>query len=263
MRLRAPSLAVAVAAVVALAGPASASDPGDYGTIAHRGYTITSTENSLKAVTTAAESGATAAEVDIRLTADRAMIVMHDRSLLRTTNCGGKVHARTLASIRNNCRLNDGSRIPTAASMLRHANTESLSLLLEIKRDPLDRWTPERFMRLAELAAQAGMQDRTMLLSFSELLMNMARASVPGWDTVWIATEPTTVVEAQANGDHLAIDTTDLTPGLVEQAQAVGMRVYGLVSDDPDEWRVYDEQGFDGVLVDLLREYVAVYGTTT
>jgi glycerophosphoryl diester phosphodiesterase len=56
--------------------------------------------------------GADGIELDVELTADGALIVMHDDTLDRTTTCTGCVSHRTLAEIQE-CRLLDGEGTPT------------------------------------------------------------------------------------------------------------------------------------------------------
>jgi glycerophosphoryl diester phosphodiesterase len=68
--------------------------------IAHRGASGVAPENTLAAFEEAERAGADAFELDIRLTADDAPVVLHDPTLERTTNGAGPVRARTLAEVR-------------------------------------------------------------------------------------------------------------------------------------------------------------------
>lgn len=69
-------------------------------------------ENSLSSFRAAIDLGADGIELDVELTADGQLVVMHDATLDRTTNCTGCVSAFTLAELRQ-CRLLDGNGIPT------------------------------------------------------------------------------------------------------------------------------------------------------
>ena len=53
---------------------------------AHRGDVVNYPENSLEAILSAIMLGADAVEIDIRLTKDNVMVLMHDETLLRTTD---------------------------------------------------------------------------------------------------------------------------------------------------------------------------------
>ena len=57
--------------------------------IAHRGDSINAPENTLPAFELAIEAGATAVEMDLRCTADGHVVVLHDKSIDRTTDGTG------------------------------------------------------------------------------------------------------------------------------------------------------------------------------
>lgn len=67
--------------------------------IAHRGASGSAPENSLPAFRLAAELGADAFELDVRLTADRVPVLLHDRTLDRTTDRTGPLRALTLEQL--------------------------------------------------------------------------------------------------------------------------------------------------------------------
>lgn len=68
--------------------------------IAHRGASAAAPENTLPAFELAAAQGADAFELDVRLTADGAAVVIHDATLDRTTDGAGPVRALALAELR-------------------------------------------------------------------------------------------------------------------------------------------------------------------
>jgi glycerophosphoryl diester phosphodiesterase len=68
--------------------------------IAHRGASASAPENTLPAFELAAQQGADAFELDVRLTRDGAAVVIHDDTIDRTTDLTGPVRARTLAELR-------------------------------------------------------------------------------------------------------------------------------------------------------------------
>jgi glycerophosphoryl diester phosphodiesterase len=68
--------------------------------IAHRGASAYAPENTLAAFQLAAEQGADAIELDVDLTRDGHVVVMHDATIERTTNGHGRVHDLALDEIR-------------------------------------------------------------------------------------------------------------------------------------------------------------------
>ena len=68
--------------------------------IAHRGDSTNAPENTLSAFESAIEAGASAVELDIRCTADGHVVVMHDRTVDRTTDGEGAVGRLSLEQVR-------------------------------------------------------------------------------------------------------------------------------------------------------------------
>src|SRR4051812_16937336 len=75
-------------------------DPGVHPVIAHRGTAAAAPENTLVAFARAEEEGADAFELDVRLSADGAAVVIHDSTLERTTDGKGLVRAQSLVDLR-------------------------------------------------------------------------------------------------------------------------------------------------------------------
>ena len=69
--------------------------------IGHRGLSATYPENTLMSFAAALAAGADGIEGDLHLTADGEIVLMHDDTLDRTTNCTGRVDSHTLAQLAN------------------------------------------------------------------------------------------------------------------------------------------------------------------
>ena len=82
-------------------------DPGRRLVIAHRGASAFAPENTLEAFRLAAEQGADAFELDVRLSRDGEAIVLHDPMLDRTTSASGPAGALAAAEL---LRLDAGYR---------------------------------------------------------------------------------------------------------------------------------------------------------
>ena len=105
---------------------------------AHRGAHLDFPENSLPAIREAIRIGIDVAEIDVRFTKDRHMVLMHDKSINRTTNGKGLVADFSFDEIRK-FRLKQKNtitdeRIPTLEEALLIAKGKIL-LDLDIKQD--------------------------------------------------------------------------------------------------------------------------------
>lgn len=83
--------------------------------IGHRGAKGAAPENSIEAMLHALDQGADGIEFDVRITRDKAPIIVHDRTLRATHNINKKIHQLTLTELNE---LIPGHTIPTLADVL-------------------------------------------------------------------------------------------------------------------------------------------------
>jgi glycerophosphoryl diester phosphodiesterase len=101
--------------------------------IAHRTCPRDAPENSIAGILQAAELGADVVEVDVRLTADGVPILMHDRTVRRTTGVRKRTASITDAD-RSRLRLVNGETVPTLAEALA-ALPVGLRMAIEVKAE--------------------------------------------------------------------------------------------------------------------------------
>lgn len=94
--------------------------------VAHRGDWRNFPENSLEAIDNAIKMGVDIVELDVKKTKDGELILMHDRTLDRTTTGKGLVSENTLSDIRklnlrNGCNIRTIHKVPTLEEALLHA----------------------------------------------------------------------------------------------------------------------------------------------
>lgn len=80
--------------------------------VAHRGDWRNAPENSLQAIQNCIDMGVDMVEIDVRETKDGHLVLMHDKTIDRTTNGKGFVKDWTLDSLRT-LQLKDGLGVPT------------------------------------------------------------------------------------------------------------------------------------------------------
>ena len=116
--------------------------------IAHRGGIVSEVpENTLAAFREAINQGADAIEIDLRGTKDGEIVIIHDKTVDRTTNGQGRVLDQTLAELKK-LDASHGEQIPTYEEVLQLVSGTGVTLLLDIKKSPeLDK---ARVVRLTE-----------------------------------------------------------------------------------------------------------------
>ncbi|MBC9873240.1 glycerophosphodiester phosphodiesterase family protein [Macrococcoides bohemicum] len=106
--------------------------------IGHRGYAALYPENTMLSFKKAYEHGADGIELDIHMSVDKEIIVIHDPSLNRTTNQKGRVNQLTLDDIKN-ARIKNGlfkitdEQVPTLKEVMDWIITTDMTLNIEIK----------------------------------------------------------------------------------------------------------------------------------
>lgn len=99
--------------------------------IAHRGASAYEPENTLRAFARAVEMGATMLELDVHLSRDGSLVVIHDPELSRTTNGSGLVSDLPLAEIQR-FDAGYGEHVPTLAEVIEQVRGRA-QLYIELK----------------------------------------------------------------------------------------------------------------------------------
>lgn len=155
--------------------------------IGHRGAALHAPENTLAGLREAARLGCRWAEIDVRLTADDGLVLMHDPSVDRTTTAAGRVRELPLAEIAGmdaGARFGAafaGERVPTLAEAIGVAHALALRLDIELKCDPGDSAAAAAaLVREIDRAWQA--DEPPLISSFDHaalLAVRAARADLP------------------------------------------------------------------------------------
>ena len=138
---------------------------------AHRGASAYAPENTMSAFHEAARRYADGIELDVQMTKDGVIVVMHDEDVSRTTNSQGLVREKTLKEIKDldagglYSRLYVGEKVPTLEEVLTFLQGNSLRLNIEIKT--CSAWyDKELTRRTVSLVQQSGIKDRVIFSSF-------------------------------------------------------------------------------------------------
>jgi glycerophosphoryl diester phosphodiesterase len=139
-------------------------------TVAHRGATTSQlAEGTLPAYQYAVKNHADLLDADVRWTKDGSdpdnlgtMVILHDATLDRTTNCTGAVSSWLWSAIRDRCRTDIGDqKLMRLVDLLKHGNSVGKSFALEIKTSPITDAQAKQFWNAiknsrVQLAAMSG-----------------------------------------------------------------------------------------------------------
>ncbi|MGQ0468187.1 MAG: glycerophosphodiester phosphodiesterase [Sporichthyaceae bacterium] len=164
---------LATGSAVALGAPAAHAADGPE-LIAHRGGMdwSTYTENGTKAVENAFKSGADSVEIDVQWTKDGRTVVMHDKTMNRTTNCSGTVTTMNYSKYRD-CKLEDGSGAPNIYDVLKIVDQYKGHVFLHVR----ELTTATKAKKLVEAMEHYGLnnRDRATVISTNKSYLEMAK----------------------------------------------------------------------------------------
>jgi glycerophosphoryl diester phosphodiesterase len=220
--------------------------------IAHRGASRAERENTLVAYRRAAEMGADAVELDVRRTADGALVVHHDPKL-----ADGRIICSTEAADLPDHVPHLGAALDACAGMW---------VNLEIKNDPsepdfdaTDRIADQTMALLAE----RGEPERWLISSFRIETVDRCRTVLPEVRTAWLTSiVPDDVVSILTARGHVALHPWVQLLGrdVVERCHAAGLAVNPWTCDDPARMRELVEWGIDGICTNVPDVALEVLG---
>ncbi|MFI1098535.1 glycerophosphodiester phosphodiesterase [Streptomyces sp. NPDC020917] len=218
-------------------------------TVGHRGVMGVEPENTLRSFRRAEQAGMDQIELDLHLSKDGALIVMHDADVDRTTDGSGMIRDLTLEEIRA-LDAGRGERVPVFEEVL---DAVDRPLQAEIKDVAAARV-------LAGVLRERGVQDRVSVLSFHDEALAEIHTLLPGVRTVLVASDlgPHIVPRAQAVGARLvSLDLTQLNLDTVRRCHAAGIDVMAWSVNSARDWALVRALGLDGAATDLPEEPAA------
>jgi len=220
----------------------------------HRGAAAYEPENTLRSIRAALAMGVAAVEVDVQLTRDGELAVIHDPTVDRTTNGKGRVRDFTLAELKK-LDAGKGEAIPSLAEVVAEVAGRA-HLVVEVK-------DPEATSALLGFFQARDIFAHTHVISFWHPVVKVLKEKEPRLRTgvllVGCPVDPVGVARA-ALAEALVLHYGYVTPDLVNTAHAGGLLVYVWNIDDVETLKPYLKMNLDGIgsnRPDVLVNYVA------
>lgn len=208
--------------------------------IGHRGASAYEPENTLRSFERAIAMGATSIELDVQVSMDNEIIVMHDSTVDRTTNGTGRVSSMTLEELKE-LDAGKGECVPTLKDVIDMAYGRAY-IQIEIKdiraEDPVVNML--RGYSLSEF----------FLISFWHATLLNAKRKLPGLKTgvllEGLPVDPLSLVR-RADADRLAISQRTIDKDAVDVLHAGGKSVSVWVADDISDIEKAISLGVDAI----------------
>ncbi|WP_305782753.1 glycerophosphodiester phosphodiesterase [Symbioplanes lichenis] len=226
--------------------------------VAHRGYSAVAPENTLPALTAGVLAGATFIEFDVRTTADGVPVVIHDRTVDRTTDGSGKVWELTSEEI---AALDAGAwfsasyagvGVPRLTDVLDALAPAEAELLLEIKPPA----TLDEVKNILGLVADAGLIERTVVQSFDPEVVRLVPPDVrrgllrDKFDTSQLEVAR----ELGVSYVNPSMNAVLGSPSTVAALNDAGVRVMPWTANDMTLWPDLISAGVAGLITDRTGE---------
>lgn len=199
-------------------------------------------ENTLRSFVAAEHAGLDVIELDLHLSKDGALVVMHDADVDRTTDGTGPIAEKTLSELRA-LDAGRGERVPVFEEVL---DAVKCPLQAEIKDEAAAR-------ALSEVMHRRDLLARVEVSSFhDEAIAEIARL-VPGVRTALIASRyGTDIVDraVEAGARTVCLNIRRLTLEIVEHARKADLRIIGWVVNTQDHLRLVRALELDGATTD-------------
>ena len=232
--------------------------------VAHRGGGSLAPENTLAAMRVGHGNGYRMIEIDVKLTGDGTLMLMHDDLVDRTTNGSGRVAGMTWGEIARldagHYRRDDmpeyvGETVPSLLAVARWCIANAMAINIEIKPCPGREYESGAAAAVEAKRLWRGIALPPLLSSFSETSLEAAQHFAPGLPRALLQDELTPdwpVRLARLDCVALDADYRVLTPEVVSMAKRQGYRVLCYTPNEPEIVMDLDCWGVDCVITDAI-----------
>jgi glycerophosphoryl diester phosphodiesterase len=213
--------------------------------IAHRGASAYVAEHTFPAYDLAIADGADMLELDVRATADGQVVVLHDRTLLRTAADPRLIDRMSAAAL---AALDPRVRPPTLCAVLDRYATAT-RWLIELKEP-----TPTCAQAVAAALAERGLSDRAVVQSFDARALMRLRSTAPAIAVAPLfgrAPSARRLRRVAAFAVAVGVRHTAVDRPLLLLARECGLAVHAWTVNGPAELERLITIGVDGVITDV------------
>lgn len=221
---------------------------------AHRGASAYAPENTLEAFRLAADMGADGVELDIQLTKDGQIVVIHDETIDRTSSGTGWVKDMTLEELRrfsyNKTFPDKPADIPTMREVFELLAPTGLTINIEIKTGVVFYERIEE--KILALTKEMRMEERVCYSSFNHYTVTKiheldSQAQVGFLYADGPIDMPSYGVRHGVNALHPALYNLQYD-GFVEECRAKGLRLNVWTVNEKEHIRLCRDMGIDAII---------------
>ena len=235
--------------------------------IAHRGASFVAPENTLASVKLGYAKGADAVEIDIHLSSDQRVMVMHDKDTKRTTSGKNLLIRETNSEKLRQLDVGSwkdsryrGEKIPFLEEVLALVPQDK-KLVIELKTGP------EIIPALQDLVKKSGIEDRLMFISFNKESILQVKQLFPAIPAYWLlhswaehSIDQAIAIAKEGGLEGLNVSHALVNAKFMEKMNSQSLKVYVYTVNDAQAGKALAAQGVKGITTDRhqwLREQLA------
>lgn len=230
--------------------------------IAHRGASGHAPENTMEAFQKGVEMKADYIEIDVQVTKDGELVVIHDTTVDRTTNGTGKVGDLTLEEIRQLdagswfSEVYAGERVPTFEEVVDEFRGK-VGILIELKAPELYPGVEEKIAdTLIEQNMTTPKNNKIIIQSFNHDSMKKSKALLPNLSHgvltggSWADVTEEQLAQFATYADYFNPTMNIVTDELVSYVHEAGMDIYPYTSRSQEQALRLFDLNVDGIITD-------------
>lgn len=222
---------------------------------AHRGASGLFPENTMESFYAAVRRRADGIELDVQLSRDNKLVVIHDHTLDRTTTGSGPVRRYTLQELRQ-VRADRSSssrypkaKIPTLREVFQAFSVTPLRFIIELKNFLSDQPNLEELV--IEQIRRFQLTERTVISTFNFDSLLRVKELDPAQTTGLLYVGPLSrpwEVASRYSADQLHVPMDQLSADLVKSTKQHGLTVLGWTVNSSREIQTALDLGVDGII---------------
>ncbi len=238
--------------------------------IAHRGYSGQYPENTMLAYEKAVEAGCDEIEIDVQMTKDGVLVMLHDENVENITNGKGYIKDLTYRELQHfnvNAKFGDKygfQPIPRLDEYLDWVRKQDVTTNIELKNRKYYYHGLEE--KTLELVKKYGLTDRVMFSSFNHVSLLKCKQLAPGIECGILVSKPEIWNAGYfAREYHLECyhpDIISLTKETVDNCKEHSIKVNVWTINGMDELQKMYSWGCDGVITnypDICKAWLGMY----
>lgn len=213
---------------------------------AHRGFEENALENSFESFDAALLAGCPQIELDVRLSSDGVLYVVHDADLKSIAGSSGAISSMSSEQL-DATTMKNGEKVHSLKEIVQRYGTQMM-YLVEFKEDEQD---IEPFVDVIRSYPQAAANIQVQ--SFYKGVIERIHNRFPNMFTQLLINEPSDVQKAIDLDwlDSLAIDQAIISKNRIEKVHEAGKECWIWTVDNPQNIRRFLSWGADGVITNL------------